>query len=530
MCFLPVLSNHRNRKKLIMRKRTMLVLLAILSITASFQFAIRQFRPAIPRAWKIEQVESMHLPYPDTTAKLGFVSEEAYNNLPERISYKTYPFYMPGSEPAGYYDSLSKLEPVINFREEDLKTEADWIKAGELIYDLPMNFTPLDSATRSLLPAMAAKWKAAGIHGNKKGIIPFVVISIRKKGKPEMGTESCGMCHSKQMSNDQILKGAQGNFMADMFRNTMATSNPNFQRLSPENKLKAFHAFNKRLYYTPWVQNEYQENYKKVNLENAGNSFFQGVLPGLQTRVGGSFDHPIAIPDLYHLKERKYLDKTGHNLNRGVEDIMRYAILNQNLALGNSYNNFIPDGDSIPTSSADYRNVGRFSDEQLYALTKFLYTLKPIPNPEKFPPKLLEKGKTIFIQQGCVSCHTPPLYTNNKLTPVDGFEPPASHFKKYSIFNISVGTDPGLSLYARRGSGYYKIPSLIGSWNRTAFLHDGHLANLEDLFDSARFSPDYTPTHFKPLGVEQMAVPGHPFGMELTADEKKALVAFIKAL
>jgi hypothetical protein len=71
---------------------------------------------------------------------------------------------------------------------------------------------------------------------------------------------------------------------------------------------------------------------------------------------------------------------------------------------------------------------------------------------------------------------------------------------------------------------------LIGAWNRTAFLHDGHLANLEDLFDSARFSPAYTPTYFKPIGVKQMAVPGHPFGMELTRDEKKALVAFVKSL
>lgn len=143
---------------------------------------------------------------------------------------------------------------------------------------------------------------------------------------------------------------------------------------------------------------------------------------------------------------------------------------------------------------------------------------------------MLDKGKIIFIEQGCVSCHTPPLYTNNELTPVDDFEPPADHFKKYSIFNISVGTDPGLSLYTRRGSGYYKIPSLIGAWNRTAFLHDGQLANLEDLFDSTRLSPNYTPTYFKPIGIKQMAVPGHPFGMELKLNEKKALVAFIKSL
>jgi hypothetical protein len=480
----------------------------------------------IPKVWDIEQLESMHLPYPDTSVDLGFISEEYYNQLPERISYKTYPFYMPGSEPKGYYDSLSKLEPVENFKQKDLKTEADWIKAGKLIYELPQNFIRLDSAMLANLPAIAKKWQATDIHANRKGIIPFVVISIRKKGTLEIGTFSCGMCHTKQMPDDQLFDGAQGNFVGDRFGNILAISNPNFEKLTPDNKLKVFHNFNQRLYHTPWIKNDYQENYKKVKAEDIGTSYY-GILPGVQSRNNASFDHPISIPDLYNLKDRKYLDKSGHNLNRGIEDIMRYATLNQTLNMMNSYGDFMPD--PRPTDPSKY-TVGKFSGAQLYALAKFLYSIKTPKNPQKFPAKLLQKGKAIFTEQGCVTCHTPPLYTNNKLTPVDGFEPPASHFKKYDIFDVSVGTDPGLSLYTRRGSGYYKVPSLIGAWNRTAFLHDGHLATLEDMFDSARLSPNYTPTYFKPLGVTQMAVPGHTFGMELKPDDKKALVAFIKSL
>jgi hypothetical protein len=521
---------YLNYKTSVMKKKIPFTLLALISILLTFSFAIKQFKPPIPKVWDVEQLQSMHLPYTDTSIKLGFLSEELYNQLSERVSYKTYPFYMPGSEPKGYYDSLLKLEPVANFKEEDLKTEADWVKAGELIYELPMNYFPLDSAMLSLLPAMAERWKATGINTNKNGIIPFVTISIRKKGRPELATESCGMCHTKQMPDGEMIKGAQGNFIADRFRNIMAVTNLEARKASPERKLKVFHDFVKRLYAAPWIHNKYQDKYRDLKLEDIANSYFYGLMPGVQTRAGASFDHPISIPDLYNLKERKYLDKTGHNLNRGIGDIMRYAIVNQNMNMSMSYGNFIPDGDSIPTNAADYRKTGRFTDVQLFALAKFLYSLKPPPNPEKFSSNLLEKGKTIFIEQGCVSCHTPPLYTNNKLTPVDGFEPPAGHFKKYSIFNISVGTDPGLSLYTRRGSGYYKVPSLIGAWNRTAFLHDGHLANLEDLFDSARFSFNYEPTYFKPIGIKQMAVPGHPFGIELKPDEKKALVAFIKSL
>jgi hypothetical protein len=136
-----------------MKKKLPAALIILMSIVFLFSFAIRQFRPAIPKVWDIKQLESMHLPYADTSIKLEFVTEAYYDQIPERISYKTYPFYMPGSEPEGYYDSLATIEPVVNFKEGDLKTEADWIKAGELIYDLPMNFIPLDSAMLSWLVA-----------------------------------------------------------------------------------------------------------------------------------------------------------------------------------------------------------------------------------------------------------------------------------------------------------------------------------------------------------------------------------------
>lgn len=512
-----------------MKKSRWLLLLILPGAIFCCSFFVGYFKPVIPKVWDIEQLESMHLPYADSTVKLGFISEEEYNKLPERVSYKSYPFYMPGNEPPGYYDSLSKLEPVINFNEKDLHSPADWVKAGERIYDMPMNYMLLDSGMLSLLPELAARWQAAGIRPNKKGIISAVVVSVRKKGVLELGTEFCGMCHTREMPDGKLFKGGQGNFTADRLRNLMATISPNWTRSSPETRLKRFHEFNRRLYYTPWVNHEYQENYKKLNGDQLATSYY-GMLASVQSRGNASFDHPISIPDLYNLKERKYLDKSGHNLNRGIADIMRYATLNQNLNMSSSYNGFVPDSGPAPTSATDYRRVGRFSDVQLYALAQFLYSLKAPVNPQKFPAKLLEKGKKIFIEQGCATCHTPPLYTNNKLTPVDGFEPTEAHLKKYDIFNISIGTDPGLSLYTRRGSGYYKIPSLIGAWNRTAFLHDGHLANLEDLFDSTRFSPNYIPTYFKPIGVERMAVPGHPFGMELNAEEVKALVAFIKSL
>ncbi len=294
----------------------------------------------------------MHLPYADTSIRMEFVTEEYYDQIPERVSYKTYPFYMPGSEPEGYYDSLASIDPVVNFKEEDLKTEEDWIRAGELIYDMPMNFIPLDSAMLVLLPAIAARWKATGILPNKKGIIPFVAISIRKKGKPELGIESCGMCHTKQMPDDQLFKGAQGNFVADRFRNIMTTTHPNWQNASSETRLNRFYDFNKSLYYTPWVKNEYQENYKKIKPEDLLTTHY-GLLPGVQTRNNASFDHPISIPDLYNLKEENTSIKAGITCNVIWKTLCVMPYSTQNMNMSSSYNGFIPD--PVPAHPADYK-------------------------------------------------------------------------------------------------------------------------------------------------------------------------------
>lgn len=68
----------------------------------------------------------------------------------------------------------------------------------------------------------------------------------------------------------------------------------------------------------------------------------------------------------------------------------------------------------------------------------------------------------MFTASGCARCHTPPLYTANKLVPAPGFTPPTDHLTKYDILNERVATDPTLTMATRRGTGYYKIPSLKG--------------------------------------------------------------------
>jgi hypothetical protein len=135
----------------------------------------------------------------------------------------------------------------------------------------------------------------------------------------------------------------------------------------------------------------------------------------------------------------------------------------------------------------------------------------------------------VFERERCGNCHTPPFYTNNKLTPALGFTPSIDDLAKYDVFNVSVTTDPALATKTRRGTGYYKVPSLKGVWYRSAFEHSGSVATLEDWFDPGRLRGDYVPTGFKGL-AKTRAVKGHEFGLRLSAEEKTALIAYLKTL
>ena len=159
----------------------------------------------------------------------------------------------------------------------------------------------------------------------------------------------------------------------------------------------------------------------------------------------------------------------------------------------------------------------------------FLYSLQPPSNPHTVDA-LARRGQKVFRQQGCAGCHTPPLYTNNKLTPVDGFTVPGEHKTKYDIMPASVGTDPGLALNSLRGTGYYKVPSLRGVWYRGPFEHQGSVMTLEDWFDPKRLQDDYVPTGFVGPGVKTRAVTGHEFGLRISAEDRRALIAFLKTL
>jgi hypothetical protein len=254
---------------------------------------------------------------------------------------------------------------------------------------------------------------------------------------------------------------------------------------------------------------------------------------GVIARANGSPFFQTRVADLHTLRYQRYLDATATHRLRGPEDIARYAAL-----VGGS--------DALPLMSAsDPLDFGphrmltdaqrqvrwRHADEVSYAIGKYLLSLEPRKNPSPAPQAIVERGETIFTRERCDRCHTPPAFTNGKLAPVDGFEVPPNHPNAADIqAEPLVGTDPGLALRTRKGTGFYKIPSLRGVWYRPGLLHDASVSSLEELFDPARLKPDYVGRGWRPPGVKARAIPGHAFSLRLPTDEKAALLAYLRSL
>jgi len=482
----------------------------------------------IPKTWEDAAIASVTLPLAVADASPVQVSSKYYYGIPVRPIYKSYPVYHPAKEPPGYIDRLKQQEPVIAFDPSTLKSPQDWINAGELVFDAALSYGSIAGPRSNLYLRDPAWHQYVGTPVAKDGTVPFYRYVITKKGTIDISVFSCAMCHTRVMPDGSIVKGAQGNFPFDraLARDTATQS-------FPQNVARPFLTprFERMLYATPWLgPDSYPANmsWQEIAARHAA------IPPGVIARHGTTPLVPAKVPDLIGIQERRYLDATGLVRHRDIGDLMRYAAMNQDGDVLARYRDFVP-RESVPIilgkapENPAKLTAGRFSDEQLYALALYLYNLKPPPNPNQWDA-LAARGKKIFDREGCGGCHTPPAYTNNMLTLASGFNPPSDHAGKYQTLKLSVGTNPDLALKTRRGTGYYKVPSLRGLWYRGPLEHSGSVATLEDWFDPARLRDDYVPTGFRGYGVKTRTVKGHEFGLSLSVADKGALIAFLRTL
>lgn len=476
----------------------------------------------IPRLFDEEALEGFHLPLPHTDLEVEEISPAYYYALRERVIHRTYPVYAPGREPTGYLDSLRTLEPAVVLDTDTLKTAEEWIRAGEMVFDAPQLYLPLEA------PFQPEHLAAAGTPHDADGVYPFQRYVVQARGDVRMGAVACGNCHTRVLEDGSVVKGAQGNFPVNPIL-AGVTDRLAKAGMKPPLPITA------EQFRAPWIDHPSQTMLDTISPTGLS-ELFRAMPAGVHSRQGTSPVYPASIPDLRGIRNRRFFDATGVMQQRSIGDLMRYAAFNQFVDHLNRYGDFVPSlghhpGPLPSPDSVRSRANGRFTrftDAQAYALARYLHSLDPLPSPHRYDAETLALGERVFAEEGCVTCHTPPDFTNDELTPVDGFEPPEEHYERYPIFDVSMGTDPGLALYTRRGTGYYVVPALRGLWYRDRLFHDGSLS-LEEVLDPARLKDDFVPSGFHGTDASR-AVPGHEFGLDLPAREKNALIAYLRTL
>ena len=480
------------------------------------------FTPQIPRTWDPEALRDLELPIAGLGKPPGHITPEYYYAQKVRPIYASYPVYHPDREPAGYFESLKTKEPVILWDDgtttPKLETEADWIAAGEMVFDAPIEYREMTAAS---LERHLAEFRTLPYRTTPQGVIPIHRYVIREKGKVEISVRSCAECHTRVMDDGSVLKGAQGDFPFDKVVASRARASTRAGAGSGTS----------RTYRAPWHNRAVNEQSGSISAASVPGAHFDVIPPGVLARHGTSPFSPVQVPDLIGSADRRYLDHTGLQRNRGLGDLMRYAALNQGADMLSDYSGYIPGADSTGVRP-DPTTQTRYGDDQLYALALYIKSLRPPPNPNSFND-LARRGRAIFEDQDCARCHDPAQgYTNHKLAIAPGFVVPPDHPARADIMlNREVGTDPTLATTTRRGTGLYKVPSLLGVWYRGFFEHNGSCATLEDWFDPRRLEDSYVPTGWKgPAGTKIRAVKGHDFGLDLNDADRKALIAFLRTL
>jgi len=474
--------------------------------------ALSAFAADIPRTWEQSAVDTMELPLAVREFSPVHIDEAAYYRIPERVIYKSYAVYAPGREPEGYAERLMTVEPEVAFDPSRLTTQAQWMAAGEIVFNAPTSLHPVFFTAEDLRDP--AFFRRTGMPVARDGEVPFARWVVRRKGVVEIGSMGCNTCHTRVLADGTVVPGAPGNNPND--REGALLLRTSAKTIGPQKALAQVLGF-ARQFEMPWLPDDINRLTESMSLEQviaAG----EAIPPGVTARANTSMVLPPQIPDLIGVRERRFLDHTGLIRQRSIGDLMRYSSLAQDMFSSDRYGAANAGEPSLPQS--------RYSDAQLYALALYLYALRPPANPNALDASA-ERGEALFAREKCASCHTPPLYTNNQLIAADGFEPPAG---AAGVMAVRIGVDPRYTLETRKGTGYYKVPSLRGVWYRGPFGHNGSAATLEDWFDPARLDPRYVPTGFKGYDGRTRSIPGHAFGLRLRASERKDLIAFLKTL
>jgi hypothetical protein len=207
--------------------------------------------------------------------------------------------------------------------------------------------------------------------------------------------------------------------------------------------------------------------------------------PGRADITQDDDEDPVAIPDLWRVREQSHLTQAGtlRQVHPAALAIRQETqILHAN------------------------RERTRPPRELAWALAMYVYSLTPPGRPEVAVDDRTRRGHALF-ETHCRDCHDEP---NGTGLPIDARR---------------IGTEPSLAFGDARGTGKYRPAPLVRVAEAAPYLHHGVVASLDELLSPARFEADYAG------GVRGPGpIPGHRWGTDLPADDRAAVVAFLRTL
>jgi hypothetical protein len=509
--------------------RASLITAAVMAALSLVVTAQNNVLPA-PRIWDDAALAAWATPIAGLNVRPAHYSSAEYYAVPAD-NLRTYPVYHPYAEPPGYWDELQKKKPEPLIDTHVTRTAAEWIKEGARVFREMDNVLMRTNDPRLIAQARDPR-SFEGFLKLPDGTALGPRWVVTDQGVMLTVPACAAACHIGSGPDGSLVFGAPGGGRAGSprlgFQTALNGPQGTRQRLRQTYPGDSHGTAFWREFTTPWAPDERIERIRTLpdrELEQRGatESFGRSFGGGVFARANTSPFFVSKMMDLQNLHYSRYLDATATHRLRGPEDVARYTAL----VSGADPLDFGPH--RILTDEQRHMRF-RYADELLYAIGMYLMSLEPPRNPDVAPHDVLARGERIFRREGCVNCHTPPDYTNGKLTLAAGWQEPPNHPNHDDIIPISVGTDPGLALRTRKGTGLYKIPSLRGVWYRPRLLHDGSLASLEEMFDRARLRPEYVSRGWNPPGTTTRAINGHTFGLALDQDDKAALLAFLRSL
>jgi mono/diheme cytochrome c family protein len=306
-------------------------------------------------------------------------------------------------------------------------TMPEWIELGRRVFfEYPMRAEVFMEYALTE-PALATD---VGVQRTTSGDIPGLVVFANVDGQTRVGI-TCAICHSNVRDGNVLAGEARRSFNYGKLRVTYDRVHGTLRSEDEATRMLA------------WG-------------------------PGRADVTEDDDEDPVAIPDLWGLRDQRWLTQAGTIKH----DSPLALAIRQETQLTDSNHALI-----------------RPPRELAWALAMYIYSLKPPAHVAAAQPK----GKALF-EEHCARCHSNAAYGGN------------------AIAASTIGTDPALATGKGRGTGKYRVPGLLDVRNGAPYLHHGAVASLDELLSPTRKEPGHTP------------------GTKLSPGDRAALIAFLETL